>query len=124
MSDYKEKYSEESNDYIENDVSSNEQDLERYKRSKDREQRFNENWEEQKVNLNDIVNAFIPTQEEMIVRTEGGVKYNFEGERYSIKCDKVAGYLRIYDKRLKKFCLPDGTACSNNEKTHFKIKRR
>ena len=57
-------------------------------------------------------------------RTEGGVKYNFEGSRYIVRCDKVAGYLRIYDKKEKSYCLLDGTLSKNPEKTHFKIKRR
>ena len=55
---------------------------------------------------------------------EGGVKYDFEGSRYIIKCDKAAGYLRIYDKNVKSYCLLDGTPSRDPEKTHFKIKRR
>ena len=52
------------------------------------------------------------------------MKYNFEGSRYIVRCDKVAGYLRIYDKKEKSYCLLDGTLSKNPEKTHFKIKRR
>ena len=37
---------------------------------------------------------------------------------------KVAGYLRIYDKQAKSYCLLDGTPSRDPEKTHFKIKRR
>ena len=97
----------------------------RYERSKIREARNNDNWMKQKVNLNEIVDRFIPTNGGVVTqRTEGGVKYNFEGSRYIIKCDKVAGYLRIYDKQEKSYCLLDGTPSKNQDKTHFKIKRR
>lgn len=125
MSDYKAAYSDISNEYITTTVPQNDIDKERYDRSKDRESRNNENWNKQKVNLNDIVYKFIPTKGEVIkTKTEGGVKYVFEGDRYKIKCDKVAGYLRIYDKEKKGFCKLDGTISRNNSETHFKIKRR
>ena len=97
----------------------------RYDRSKVREANNNENWIKQKVNLNEIVDQFIPENGDVVTqRTEGGVKYNFEGSRYIVRCDKVAGYLRIYDKKEKSYCLLDGTLSKNPEKTHFKIKRR
>lgn len=125
MSDYKAAYSDISKDYIENYVSKNQIEQERYNRSKAREARNNENWIKQKVNLNEIVDCFIPEEGEVVTqRTESGVKYNFEGKRYIIKCDKVAGYLRIYDKETKSYCLLDGTPSRNQDKTHFKIKRR
>lgn len=125
MSDDKSEYSDISKDYVENIVPSNPLDQERYDRSKSREAENNENWLKQKVNLNDIVDHFIPENGQVVKRrSEGGVKYNFEGERYIIKCDKVAGYLRIYDKYEKSYCLLDGTISKNPEKTHFKIKRR
>ncbi len=125
MADYKSAYSDISKDYIENVVSSSSLEQERYSRSKSRKEKNNNNWLKRKVNLNEIVDRFIPENGEIITqRTEGGVKYNFEGNRYIIKCDKVAGYLRIYDKRKKSYCLLDGSLSNNLEKTHFKIKRR
>ena len=56
--------------------------------------------------------------------TEGGVKFDFEGTRYKIKCDKVAGYLHIFDKKVGMFCKLDGTPSRNLKETHFKIKKR
>lgn len=98
---------------------------ERYNRSKAREVKNNDNWIKQEVNLNEIVDRSIPENGDVVTqRTEGGVKYNFEGSRYIVKCDKVAGYLRIYDKIARLYCLLDGTPSKNPEKTHFKIKRR
>ena len=125
MSDYKSAYSDISKDYIDNIVPSNAIDQGRFERSKDRENLYNDNWIKQKVNLNEIVDRFIPAVESFVAQyTEGGVKYNFEGVRYVIKCDKVAGYLRIYDKKLKAFCFLDGEPCRDNKRTHFKIRRR
>ena len=125
MSDYKSAYSDISNHYISKVVPENDVDKERYNRSKERETKNNKNWIKNKVNLNEIVDKFIPSKVEVTrTKTEGGVKYVFEGERYKIKCDKVAGYLRIYDKKEKSFCKLDGTISKNNNETHFKIKRR
>ena len=125
MADYKTAYSDISKDYVENIVPNSEYDFDRYSRSKIREARNNENWNKQKANLNEIVDHFIPEGSDLLTcRTEGGVKYNFEGDHYIIKCDKVAGYLRIYDKKAKSYCLLDGTPSNNPERTHFKIKRR
>lgn len=125
MADYKSAYSDISKDYIENLVPSSTLEQGRYERSKAREAKNNGNWIKQKVNLNEIVDRLIPEKGDAVVqRTESGVKYHFEGNRYIIKCDKVAGYLRIYDKYTKSYCLLDGTPSKNPEKTHFKIKRR
>lgn len=125
MADYKAAYSDVSRDYVESTVPNSQSDFDRYTRSKIREARNNENWNKQKVNLNEIVDHFIPMSSDLVTcRTEGGVKYNYEGSRYIIKCDKVAGYLRIYDKESKSYCLLDGTPSGNPDKTHFKIKRR
>lgn len=125
MADYKSAYSDISKDYIENTVPSNSVDQERYDRSKNREALYNENWIKQKVNLNEIVDKFVPAVEGFVEQhSEGGVKYDFEGERYIVKCDKVAGYLRIFDKQAKSYCLLDGTPSKDNLLTHFKIKRR
>lgn len=125
MSDYKQAYSDISKDYIENVVPNNALDTERYNRSKLREAKNNDNWLKNKVNLNEIVDRFVPTVEGFVEQHhEGGVKYDFEGERYIVKCDKVAGYLRIYDKQAKMYCTLDGTPSRNGDETHFKIKRR
>lgn len=125
MADYKSAYSDISKDYIENVVPYSEIDQQRYDRSKLREARNNENWLKQKVNLNEIVDRFVPEVDGFVeTHSEGGVKYDFEGPRYIVKCDKVAGYLRIYDKETKMYCTLDGTSSRNGDETHFKIKRR
>lgn len=125
MADYKSSYSEISGIYFDELVPRDEIEQKRYKRSKIREARNNENWIRQKVNLNEVVDRFIPADGDAVkMRTEGGVKYNFEGHRYIVKCDKAAGYLRIYDKHTESYCLLDGTPSRDQEKTHFKIKRR
>ena len=125
MSDYKAAYSDISRDYIENVVHVSELDQARYDRSKLREERFNDIWSRQKVNLNEIVDRFVPQVEGFVEQhSEGGVKYDFEGPRYIVKCDKVAGYLRIYDKETHMYCKLDGTPSRNGDETHFKIKRR
>lgn len=124
MSDYKTGYSDESKNYIDNQVPNSELDQGRYNRSKDREAKFNANWLRRPVNINDVVDQFVPERE---VRVSGnGVKFNIEGERYQIRCDKVAGYLRIWDKKEKSFCKEDGTPAKkkDNEHTHFKIMKR
>ena len=125
MADYKSAYSDISKDYIKNTVPSNSVDQNRYNRSKAREAKYNDTWMNQKVNLNKIVDKFVPSVESFVEQhSEGVVKYDFEGEHYIVKCDKVAGYLRIWDKQAKSYCLLDGTPIKNNSLTHFKIKRR
>ena len=125
MADYKQAYSDISKDYVDNIVPGSALDQERYDRSKAREAANNENWKKQKVNLNEIVDRFVPEVNGFVEQhTEGGVKYVFEGDRYTVKCDKVAGYLRIYDKQSKMYCKLDGTPSKNGDETHFKIKRR
>ena len=71
------------------------------------------------VDLNDIVWTFTPGA----IGSVHGVKYEFENDHYVIKADMAAGYLRIYDKHLKKYVKLDGTPGSLEE-THFKIKKR
>ncbi|MCF0132314.1 MAG: hypothetical protein HUJ72_00460 [Blautia sp.] len=125
MADYKSAYSNISKDYLESAVHSNPVDQGRYDRSKAREAAHNDTWVKRKVNLNEIVDRFVPSVEGFVEQhSEGGVKYDFEGERYIVKCDKVAGYLRIWDKQSKSYCLLDGTPSKDNSLTHFKIKRR
>lgn len=125
MSDYKAQYSDESEEYVKKVVPSSELDQARYDRSKLREQKHNESWIKQKVSLNEVVGKFTQESNRAVKQyNNGGVKFNFEGDRYIVKCDKVAGYLRIYDKKTKMYCKLDGTPSSNPDETHFKIKRR
>ena len=92
MGDYKTAYSDVSNYYINDVVPSSSIDQERYGRSKAREEKYNENWKKLKVNLNEIVDKFVPENSTVNVQhSQGGVKYVFEGDRYEVICDKVAG---------------------------------
>ena len=125
MSDSKSTYSEVSKYYVNVTVPQNDIDRRRYVRSKDREKKWNQNWLKNKVNVNEVVDRFVPKGDpKRSFHTEGGVKFDFEGTRYKIKCDKVADYLRIFDKKTKKFCKLDGTPSKYEKETHFKIKRR
>ncbi len=119
MADYKDGYSNASQNYVGNVVTSNDVDRERYSRSKAREELYNDNWRKQMVNINDIVNQFVPNS----TGYSKGPKYIFENENYTIKADMSAGYLRIYDKKRKRYVKLDRTPGSNEE-THFKIKKR
>ncbi|WP_169079327.1 hypothetical protein [Bifidobacterium erythrocebi] len=119
MSDSKQRYSDSSHSYIDNDVPNSMVDQGRYSRSKDREAKWNESWEKQPVNLNEIVNRFTPSAQ----GRRRGVKYVFENDRWRIDADMVAGYLRIYDKKAKKNVKLNGLPGSNKE-THFKILKR
>lgn len=125
MSDSKSTYSEVSKYYVNVTVPQNDIDRDRYLRSKDREKKWNQDWLKNKVNVNEVVDRFVPKGDpERSFHTEGGVKFDFEGTKYKIKCDKVAGYLRIFDKEVGMFCKLDGTPSRNLKETHFKIKKR
>ncbi|OXN00849.1 hypothetical protein [Bifidobacterium vansinderenii] len=119
MSDSKALYSSNAKRYIEDTVPSNLVDQGRYERSKAREARWNDNWKRQPVNLNEVVKQFAPGD----IGHGHGVKYVFTSDRYEIRVDQVAGYPRIFDKRLKRYVKLDGKAGTNQE-THFKILTR
>ena len=103
--------------YVENNITEAESE---YNNSKERENKYNANWMKQKVNLNEIVERFTPGAEG---EQKGNVKFIFSGERYNVVTDMASGYLRIYDKVLRKYVKLDGTV-GNRKETHYKIKRR
>ena len=113
--DNKSLYSETSKYYVENH---GEMDFD-YNKSKARENKHNASWEQQKVNLNEIIDTFAPTFRER----EVGSKMIFFGDRYNVITDMASGYLRIYDTNLKSYVRLDGTPGTDKE-THFKIKKR
>ena len=120
MSDSKKLYSEASHHYIEVDVCRNKIDAERYKRSKRREDAYNDMWMKSPVNVNEIVERFAPNAK----ATRHGVKFEFEGDHYIVKADMPSGYLRIYDKEAHSYVTLDGTPSSDLDETHFKILKR
>lgn len=122
--DSKTAYSEVSKMYVTVTATQLEIDKQRYQRAKRREALHGANWEKNKVNINEVVDKFITDKEKMKTYSESGYKYVFEGDRYIVKCDKVGGYLRIYDKTSLDYCLIDGTPSDDQSKTHFKIKKR
>lgn len=119
MADAKTPYSTVSNYYITTTVPSSSIDQGRYNRSKERERKYNDNWSKQKVNINEIVDKFAPGCTGVV----DGVKYVFEGKKYSVVADMASGYLRIKDNYSGKYLKLDGTP-GNREETHFKIKKR
>lgn len=120
MADSKEIYSNNSDNYIKNIVPNSDIDEMRFNNSKAREAKWNENWKQQSVNLNDIVNQFVPDN----ITYREGMKFVYESTEYKVKADMTSGYLRIWDKKLKKYVKLDGTPSKKNSETHFKIKRR
>ena len=71
------------------------------------------------VNLNDIVKKFTPG----VKGKSKGVKFVFDNGKYIVKVDMPSGYLRIFDKKIKKYVKLDGTP-GKNEETHFKVMKR
>lgn len=120
MCDDKDKYSNAAKDYMTLDINEYEKDKNRAIKSEQRREKYEANWNINKVNLNEIVNLFWPNA---IGKTQSGIKFVFKKEHYAIECDKVAGYLRIYDRKLKKYIKLDGSI-GNRDETHFKIKKR
>lgn len=119
MADSKSNYSTTSNNYIKNIGNKSSIDQSRYNRSKEREKKFNTDWEKNKVNINDVVNKFHTDSNKYI----DGVKYIFEGINYSVITDMVAGYLRIKNNKTGKYLKLNGEP-GNLSETHFKIKKK
>ncbi len=119
--DNKDVYSKKANDYVKKDVNENAKEKERYNRSKKRELEHNDTWIKQTVNINEIISKFTPKV--LKEYTESGIKYCWEGDKYIIKADKAAGYLRILDKSQKKYVKINGEI-GNRDETHFKIAKK
>ena len=119
MADSKSLYSKTSKYYIENKTVNSSIDHDRFERSKIREQKYNEEWLKNKVNLNEIIDRFAPDFKSY----EDGVKYIFEGDKYTVKTDMASGYLRIMENSTRRYLKLDGTY-GNRSETHFKIKKR
>lgn len=120
MADSKARYSAAAKHYAQVMSHSSMLDAIRYAKSKLREKKFNENWKKHMVDLNEIVDKFTPG----VKGKPKGVKFEFKNEKYIVKVDMPAGYLRIYDRKLKKYVKLDGTPSDSLEETHFKVKKR
>lgn len=113
--DNKELYSKASKYYVE----TNEEDAKRYAKSMKRKEKHNKDWEENKVNINEIIDKFTPEFD----AKENHEKMIFMGEKYSVIADMASGYLRIYDREQETYIKLDGTPGADKE-THFKIRHR
>jgi len=113
--DSKALYSEASKYYVEN----KEIDPLHYDKSMERKEKYGEIWERNKVNINEIIDEFVPN----FTAREHNEKIIFIGEDYNVIADMAAGYLRIYDNNAKMYVKLDGTPGKDSE-THFKIKKR
>lgn len=120
MSDQKDAYSDVSSYYVEVAIRQSEEDCRAHEASKRREEKYNENWLKQKVNINEICDEFAPGD----MGRRVGHKYVFEGPVYTVECDMSAGYLRIRNRVLRCYVRLDGTPDRKQANTHFKIKRR
>lgn len=112
--DNKALYSKASKYYVEVHAGSSE-----YKKSKKREEKHNKDWNERKVNINEIIDRFTPN----FTAKTNGQKMIFEGEKYVVVTDMAAGYLRVYDIEKGGYIKLDGSLGTDKE-THFKIKKR
>lgn len=119
MSDQKSFYSEASQSFVEAAQHKDAASKRQYEKSKEREEKHNENWLKRKVNINEVIDTFAPGS----IGRRAGVKILFEGDRYNVIADMAAGYLRIFDTVLGCYVRLDGSPGSDEE-THFKIKRR
>lgn len=119
MSDSKDDYSDAANDFVSEaaELSSDSQKM--YAASKERERRYGDRWNKNQVNLNEIVEEFAPDAKGL----RKGVKFLFEGSRYVVETDMASGYLRIFDKVMRKHVTLDGKP-GKDSKTHFKIMKR
>ena len=119
MADSKQRYSDNSTNYVKNDVAVFKEAEKNYNNSKRKEEKYNEKWSEQKVNLNETVDKFTPNAIEYV----SGYKYVYEGEKYKVVTDMVSGSLRIINKETNQPVKLDGKPGNRNE-THFKIMKR
>ena len=120
MPDDKTCYSDSAHKYIDNNVQYVQIDKIRYERAKEREKEFGTNWDNNKVDINEIINKFTP---DVSPKIEGGIKIVYRNDLYTIKCDLVGGYLEIYDKNGNHI-MPDGSINNDNNTNHFRIKTR
>lgn len=119
MSDTKTAYSAASKHYIKDIVPKSPTEQERYRKAKEREAKYNDDWDRLAVNINDIIQQFAPGS----TGKKKGYKYKYVGKDYIVLADMIAGYLRIVDRRTSQFVKLDGTPGDDPE-THFKILKR
>ena len=120
MGDSKSLYSEKSKEYVSKTVKTNELDRERATKSIARNAKYGKNWDKNKVNINEVVDKFTPGA---MGKTVSGVKFVYKNKNYIVEADKVSGYLRIYNRKLKKYVQSNGQP-GTRDNTHYRIKKR
>lgn len=119
MADSKNKYSSASKNYVENIVPNSVEAQHSFNVSKAKEDKYNESWKGNLVDINEIVDKFTPNSNSYV----NGYKYVYENDDYEVVADMVSGYLRIKNKNSNQYVKLDGKP-GNNVETHFKIKKR
>ena len=119
MSDYKASYSAVSKEEIQLNVVETSKKKEQYDNAKKLEQKYNNIWKKNLVDINEVIRKFTPNAEPKIK----GSKIEYISDKYHIKADMFAGYLRIFDRKTGKALKPDKTP-GNLDETHFKIKKK
>ena len=119
MADSKSAYTSASKKFVNKTIQNSEKAKHQYDISKKKEEIYNEDWSKQKVNINEIVDEFTPNSKGYKV----GYKYVFEGNKYQVVADMVAGYLKIIDKKTRQPLKLNGKPGSKKD-THFKILKR
>ena len=120
MSNAKEVYSKLSQYYIEFAIFSTPNTQKAYSASKRREALFNENWKQNKVNINQIIDKYTPEE----APTIHGVKAVWKNKYYIVKADMASGYLKVYDRIQKTFLNKHGNLVPDGKESHMKILRK
>lgn len=126
MSNSKDDYSDASKFYCEVLAKNSPVVKSRYDRSKEREQKYNENWKKFMVNLNDLVDKYAPNAMVNIYKNKNDekVKFEWKGELYTVCADKCSGCVRVHVNNKKIYFDINGNVSFNGNLTHFKIKKK
>ena len=121
MADGKDDYSNASSRFTGEEIALSEVARLAYSRSKAREQKHNDAWLKNKVNLNVAIAKFAPGAKGIRM---GDVKFSYRGKRYDVITDMASGYLRIFDRETRHWVDLEGNPRRRGEDTHFKIMTR
>ena len=119
MSNAKTAYSSSSREYVNNTILQSELDKQRYYRSKTRETLYNENWLQQKVNLNELIEKYAPKA----IPKDHGIKMEWKGPKFTVVADKANGSVRIKVNGTSLYLDKNENTTHDKETTHFKIKK-
>ena len=120
MSNHKTIYSNLSSYYVGFVVPDSEKAQKDFLSSKKREADWNDNWKKYKVNINVLLDKYVPGVHPKIET----VKAVYENNRYRLKADMASGYIRVFDKQKKTFLDINGNPSNDPATTHFKILKK